>query len=152
MSMILTMTAAAVIAGMSLSEISLAAVVANIDEKELEQGLETVFTDMDIMVKTFVELDCHVEQISEDELHVQTTCGVLRYVRNSQGQAFRLYLDEITDTEGLVENIRSFEKDYGRNVQEYTYQHIKSSLPQNMSIENEYYEEDELYLTINIDE
>lgn len=152
MSMVLTMTAAAVIAGLSLSEVSLAAVVANIDEDELNQGLETVYTDLELMQKTFIEMDCHVDVVSENELHVQTTCGVLRYVRNEQGQAFRLYLDQITDTEELVANIRSFERDYGRNVQEYTYQHIKSSLGQNMTIENEYYEEDELYLTINIDE
>lgn len=42
--------------------------------------------------------------------------------------------------------------DYGRNIQEYTYQHIKSSLATNMSIENEYYEGDELYITINVEE
>lgn len=85
-------------------------------------------------------------------LHVKTTCGVLKYARNSADEAFRLYLDEISDTEGLIHNIKSFETEYGRNVQEYTYQHIKASLGENMSIENEYYEDDELYLTINIDE
>lgn len=152
MSVIMTMTAAAVIAGLSLSEISLAAIVANCDEEELDQGMETIFTDMSIMQKTFTEMDCHINQISENELRVQTTCGVLRYARNSSTEAFRLYLDDINDSEGLIENIRSFERDYGRNVQEYTYQHIKSSLESTMSIENEYYEDDELYLTINVDE
>ena len=152
MSIIISMTAAAVIAGLSLSEVSLAAVVACTNDEELDQGLETIFTDLNIMQKTFVEMDCHVKVVSDNELLVQTTCGVLRYARNEQNEAFRLYLDDITDAEGLVQNIRSFEKDYGRNVQEYTYQHIKSSLETNMTIENEYYEEDELYITINVDE
>ena len=152
MSMVLTMTACAVIAGLSLSEVSLAALVASSNDEELDQGLETIFTDMEILEKTLLEMDCHMKKISENELQVETTCGVLRYVRGGEGQAFRLFLDEITEVEGLVENIRSFERDYGRNVQEYTYQHIKSSLGGNMSIENECYEGDELYLTISIDE
>lgn len=151
MSVVMSMTAAAIVAGLSLSEVSLAAVVACTENEELDQGLETVFTDLNIMHKTFIDMDCHVDVISDNELHVQTTCGSLRYARNSQEDAFRLYLDDINDAEGLIMNIRSFETDYGRNVQEYTYQHIKASLDPNMSIENEYYEDDELYLTINIE-
>lgn len=151
MSIVISMTAAAVIAGLSLSEVSLAAVVANCNDEEMDQGLETIFTDMQIMQKTFLEMDCHIDVISENELVVQTTCGVLRYARASRDQAFRLYLNEVEDSQGLVENIRAFECDYGRNVQEYTYQHIKANLDANMSIENEYYEGDDLYLTINVD-
>lgn len=152
MSIVISMTAAAVVAGLSLSQVSVAAIVSCCNDEELDQGLETIFTDFSLMQKTFVEMDCHVDVKSENELCVQTTCGVLRYARNSQEEAFRLYLDDINDSEGLIQNIKSFEKDYGRNVQEYTYQHIKSSLEANMSIENEYYEDDELYITINIDE
>jgi len=152
MSIVISMTAAAVVAGLSLSEVSLAAVVSCVDDNQIDEGLETIFTDLEIMQKTFVEMDCHVDVVSENELRVKTTCGTLRYARNTQGQAFRLYLDDINDSEGLLQNIISFEQDYGRNVQEYTYQHIKSSLESNMSIENEYYEGDELYITINVDE
>lgn len=146
------MTAAAVIAGLSLTEVSAAALVACCDDEQTDKGFETVYTDLKLMEKTFLEMDCHVDVISDNELHVKTTCGVLKYARNSADEAFRLYLDEISDTEGLIRNIKSFETEYGRNVQEYTYQHIKASLGENISIENEYYEDDELYLTINIDE
>lgn len=152
MSLIATMTTAALVAGLTLTEVSLAAVVANELTEGLDEGLETIFTDMELMRKTFAEMDCHVEEVSENEIYVKTTCGNLRYSRYSAEDAFRLYLDDISDTEGLIQNIRSFEIDYGRNVQEYTYNHIKSSLEANMSIENEYYEGDELYITINIEE
>lgn len=152
MSIVISMTTAAVVAGMTLSEISLAAVVACCDKEEIDQGFETIFTDYEMMKKTFVEMDCHIREVSENEILVETVCGNLRYCRQGKDEAFKLYLDNIEDVDGLVQNIKSFELDYGRNIQEYTYQHIKSSLATNMSIENEYYEGDELYITINVEE
>ena len=153
MSMILTMTAAAVIAGLSLTQVSLAAVVAFKGDKEnYTEGLETIFTDAKILQKTLGEMDCHMKVISENEIYVETTCGQLCYKRANAQEAFKLYLNNVTDKEGLVANIKSFEADYGKNVQDYTYHHIKDNLPENMSIENEYFDEDTLYITINVDE
>lgn len=151
MSMVLTMTAAAIIAGMTLSEVSLAAVAANCTDTQKDEGLETIFVDAEILKKTLTDLDCHMKVVSDNEIYVETTCGQLCYKRNNAGEAFRLYLNDVTDQEGLIANIRSFEVDYGRNIQDYTYHHIKDNLAEGMSIESESYENDELYLTINIE-
>lgn len=151
MSMVLTMTTAAILAGMSLSEVSLAALVSCTNDTQQDAGLDTIFVDAEIMKKTFEDMDCHVNAVSENEIYVETKCGQLCYKRNSSAETFRLYLNDITDQEGLIANIRSFEKDYGRNVQDYTYHHIKENLADGMSIENEYFEDDDLYITINIE-
>lgn len=151
MSMILTMTAAAIVAGLSLTQVSLATVVALKDDNEaFNEGLETIFTDAKILQKTFAEMDCHMKVISDNEIHVETSCGNLCYKRANEGEAFMLYLNDVKDKAGLIENIRSFEVDYGRNVQDYTYHHIKDNLPEGMSIENECYEDDELCITISV--
>lgn len=152
MSMILTMTTAAIIAGFTLSEFSLAAICANTKDTELDQGMETIFADADLMIQTLENMDCHVKQISENEILVETVCGVLRYARPQAGMAFRLYLTDVKDAQGLIENIRSFEVDYGRNIQEYTYHHIKEHLSEGMSIESEDFEGDDLYITINVED
>ena len=151
MSMILTMTSAAIIAALSLSEVTVASLVACNGSRQQTEELETVFTDMDILEKTLVEMDCHVKKLSENELAVETVCGTLRYRRNHAGEPFRMALDDIRDAQGLLENIREFETTYGRNVQDYTYHHIKENLADGMSIENEFFEGDDLYLTINVE-
>jgi len=152
MSMILTMTAAAIIAGLSLSEVSLAALVANECSTETDdEGLETIFTDVEILKKTILEMDCHMDVVSENEVHVMTTCGRLAYKRQSSEEAFRLFLGQVSDREGLIENIRSFEVDYGRNVQDYTFAHIRENLGEGMRIIEEGYENDDLYITISVE-
>ena len=156
MSCILSLTAAAVIAGLTITSTASVALVSALDNgEELDdiQGLETVFVDMGILVKTLKEeYDCHVNIISDNEIQVVTSNGNLVYRRDNVTEAFKLYFNEIKDVDKLIQNIKSFEVDYGRNVQNYTYAHIKENLPNNMSIfEEEIMEDDSLYLTINID-
>ena len=72
-------------------------------------------------------------------------------MRADASQAFDLYLDEIEDVNGLLENIKSFEVDYGRNVQAYTYNHIKENLSAGMTIDSEeVLDDDSLVLTIRV--
>ncbi len=151
MSMILTLTSAAIIAGLSLTQVSVAALVACQDSENLTEGLETVYMDSQILQKTLIEMDCHMKVKSDNEIYVETTCGQLLFKREDVNLPFRLFINDIRDQEGLIQNMKSFELDYGRNVQDYTYHHIKDHLPQGMSIENEYVEDDELYLTINVE-
>lgn len=157
MSCVLTLTSAAVIAALSLtgtSALTVTSLLGNAKDKEkLEEGLETVFTDASVLLETLQnEYDCHVNVISENEYDVVTNCGVLKYKRNSVAEAFQLYLTEIENAEGLIANIKSFELDYGRNVQAYTYAHIKENLSKGMTIaEEEVLEDDTLLLTINVE-
>ena len=156
MSLTLTLTSAAIVAGITISQTALTSIaiaVANGKNDELEDSFETCFVDVNILIKTLEEMDCIVTKVSENEILVETTCGNLRYVRNNEKENFRMCLNEITDVDGLLENIRSFEQDYGRNVQAYTYGHIKKNLSGNMKIvEEEVMDDDTLMLTINIDE
>ena len=155
MSLVVTMTSVAIIAGITVSQATLSAValaVSNGNEEEVEEGMETSFVDVNLLVKTLEELECHVKKNNENEIFVATTCGNLKYMRKDSSEPFKMYLDEITDVQGVLENIRSFEQDYGRNVQEYTYNHVKSNLADGMTIaEEEVLEDDSIILTINVE-
>ena len=154
MSVVFTLTSCAILAGISLTHTAAMALVVSDNENDIEfdEGLDTQFVDAEILEKTLNGFDCHFTQTDENTFSVKTTCGNLVYKREKVGEAFKLYLDEITDVDGLVENIRSFEVDYGRNVQAYTYDHIKKNLTDDMTIvEDELLEDDSLYLTINIE-
>ena len=154
MSLVLSLTSCAIVAGLTLSQTALMAVAVAQKEEEFDEldVLETQFIDADLLSKTLEGFDCHFQQVNENHFIVETACGNLIYKRNNVGEAFKLYLDEISDVEGLIENIKSFEVDYGKNVQAYTYDHIKKNLTDDMTIvDDEILEDDSLYLTINIE-
>jgi hypothetical protein len=148
------LTSAAIIAGLSLTTAASVAIVSNISDGTINttEGFETMFVDSELLLKTLNEYDCCIDVISENEYLVKTNCGNIRYAREDATQAFKMYLDEIDNVEGLLENIKSFEVDYGRNVQSYTYNHIKENLSNGMTIvDEEILEDDSLYLTINVE-
>lgn len=154
MSVILTLTSAAIIAGISLASATSIAVVNQISDGVFDatEGIDTIFVDSDILLETLNGYDCHFDVVSENEYVVKTACGNIKYKREDSTQPFKMYLGEIEDVDGLLENIKSFEIDYGRNVQAYTYNHIKENLSDGMSIETEeVLEDDSLYLTINVE-
>lgn len=154
MSCILTLTSAAIIAGISISTSIATCVASNLaeDKNNIENGFETVFVDSKILLKTLNEYDCHFDIISENEYIVKTTCGNLRYARDDNILPFKLYIDEISNPDELLESIKSFEEDYGKNVQAYTYAHIKENLSVGTSIvSEEALEDDSICLTINIE-
>lgn len=153
MSCVLTLTSAAIIAGISISGTIAVGIASNIceDNYNEEEGFDTVFVDSEILLKTLNEYDCHVEVISNNEYIVKTTCGNLRYARKNESQPFKLYINEISNPDELIENIKSFEEDYGKNVQAYTYNHIKENLTESMSIvSEEILDDDSMVLTIKI--
>ena len=155
MSVVISMTSVAIIVGMSVTQTAMSAILIAATEgqnEEVEKGLETGFVDCNILVKSLNNMDCHIKQNGENEILVETTCGILKYARESNKEPFKIYFNDITDVDGLLENIRELEQDYGRNVQDYTYHHIKDNLTDDMTIvEEQVLEDDSLYLTINID-
>ena len=153
MSVILTLTSAAIIAGVSMATATSMAVISQVKDGTFEatEGIDTMFVDGEILLKTLQSYDCHIETISENEFLVKTTCGVIRYARENAGQAFKMYLNEIEDVDGLLQNLKSFEMDYGRNVQDYTYHHIKDNLSEGMQIVDEaVLDDNSLLLTIQV--
>ncbi len=154
MSVVLTLTSAAIIAGISMATATSMAVISRVSNGTFDtaEGIDTMYADSEILLQTLNEYDCHFEIISENEYWVKTSCGNIRYARENAGQAFKMYLDEIEDVDGLLENLKAFELDYGRNVQAYTYNHIKDNLSENMHIDEEkVLEDNSLFLTISIE-
>lgn len=154
MSVILTLTSAAIIAGVSMATVTSTAVISQISDGtfDVTEGIETMFADEQVLVQTLDGYDCHYDVISENEYLVITNCGNIRYFRENANMPFKMYLDEIENVEGLLENIKSFEEEYCRNVQAYTYGHIKKNLSANMSIaDEEILEDNSVLLTINVD-
>lgn len=151
MSVVLSLTSMAIIACASLTSAAAVAIAqTQMGKVNKEQGFETVFNDSALLLKTIQEHGCCVEQRDENELAVQTACGTLRYFRADASEPFSLYLSEVQQPEALLEEIRQFETEYGRNVQSYTYHHIKDNLPDNMTIVSEEVPDDALLLTISL--
>ena len=155
MSVVLSLTALAVIAGTTISSTALMTFLGSKSEVEAPietECLETMFVDCDLLAKTLNEHGCCVTVVSENEIIVETSCGNLRYARNSAAEAFDLYINEVNDPQALIENLKAFEFEYGKNVQAYTYDHILSNLSEDMTFqEEEILEDDSLLLTITID-
>ena len=155
MSMLLTLTSCAVVAAFTLTQSALAAVAIAQDEETdayTEEGIPTVFADDRLLIEALQGFDCHVTQLSQNELLVHTAVGNLRYARADAGQNFRLFVNDITDVDALYRNLRSLEVDYGRNVQAYTYAHIKENLAPGMTVsEDEVDDDGVLYLTIDVE-
>ncbi len=154
MSVIFTLTSAAVLAGITLSTATTMAVIDQVADGTLDinKPIETMFIDCDLLQKALTDNGCGITVVSENEIIVQTQCGNMRYVRENNTLPFGLLLDEITNPDELFENLKSFEQDYGRNVQAYTYGHIKENLTDDMTIvSEEVLDDDSLYLTINVE-
>lgn len=154
MSVVFTLTSAAILAGITLSSATTIAIIDQVADgvMDVNAPIETMFNDCELLEKTLLAHGCGVKVISENEIIVETECGNMRYIRNDVSQAFGLLLDEISNPDELFENLKSFEVDYGRNVQAYTYNHIKENLTDGMSIsDEEVLEDDSLFLTINVD-
>lgn len=152
MSVTISLVSAAVIACSTLTSMAVMQTLENKTENIIkEESFETSFADAELLYRTLTEHGCCAEKISENEIIVSTASGMLRYTRNAPLEAFRLVLDQISDPDALIEQIRSLETDYGRNVQTYTYQHIKQNLTDDMQIEDEQIlEDDSLLLTIDM--
>ena len=155
MSVTLSLTALAIVAGSTISSTALMTFLGSKSEVEAPietECLETMFVDCDLLAKTLNEHGCCVTVVSENEIIVETSCGNLRYARNSAAEAFGLYINEVNDPQALIENLKAFEFEYGKNVQAYTYDHILSNLSEDMTFqEEEILEDDSLLLTITID-
>lgn len=153
MSVTFTLASAAILAGITLSTATTMAVIDQVSDgvMDIDTPIETMFNDCELLQKTLLAHGCGVNVVSENEIIVETECGNMRYVRSDASQAFGLLLDEISNLDELFDELKSFELDYGRNVQSYTYDHIKGNLTNEMSIDNEeVLDDDSLLLTINI--
>lgn len=153
MSMVLTMIPVAVAVGVSLSSATVMAVTSKKGRKGSDLApLETIFCDGSMLVKTLEEHGLNVCKVGENEFTVETESGFLHFFRDSEEVPFLLEVKNLQDTEELLGALESFEKEYGRNVQKFTYDNVLASLEEyGMSIQEEEVLEDEsILLTLGV--
>lgn len=153
MSVTFTLASAAILAGITLSSATSVAVINKFTDgdMDMDEPIETMFKDCDLLYKTLTEYGCDVTLVNENEIVVGTQNGKMKYVRENASLPFGLIINNISNSEEFFENLKSFEQDYGRNVQEYTYNHVKENLTNSMTIEKEEVTEDDcLVITINV--
>ena len=153
MSVVLSLTSAAIIAGVSITSLSVTQLIENKTGvgKRKNPCFETIFVDGELLKKTLTDYGCCIKQVSTNEFVVETNNGELRYFRNADAEAFQLELRSVENVDLLLEQIRLFETEYGRNVQTYTYHHIMENLSEDMNVVSEQVlEDDSLMLTISI--
>ena len=154
MSVTFTLASAAIIAGITLSSTTTLAVISGINDGTVNEseGIETMFNDCALLQETLLAHSCGVKVLSENEIIVQTDCGNMRYVRQNAAEAFKLELGDISNPEKFFDNLKLFEVDYGRNVQAYTYNHVRENMTDGMAVQNEeILEDDTIVLTINVE-
>ena len=155
MSVVLSLTSAAIIAGLSISSTTAMQLVMNMKNNAGEESglIETVFIDGGLLKKTLEEHGACVKVLSDLEYQVEITGGVLRYIRKSESEPFFLALDKIPDPQALIDTLMEIEMEYGRNVQSYTYYHLKENLTDEMTVTSEeVLDDDSIMLTIRIED
>lgn len=153
MSMVITMIPMAVAIGVSLSSSAVMAVTSQKHKGGCDlDAVETIFCDGSLLVKTLAEHGLNVQQLGENEFVVETESGLLHFFRNSEEVPFSLEVKGVQDTDELFGALESFENEYGRNVQKFTYDNVLASLEEHgMSIQEEEILEDEsILLTLSV--
>ena len=90
--------------------------------------------------------------VSENEFVVSTENGKLRYFRTEEDTPFYLEASEIKNIDELLASLDQLEKEYGRNVQAFTYRRVMDSLEEHgMSVvTEEILEDDSVLLRLQI--
>lgn len=99
MSVVFTLTSAAILAGITLSSATTIAIIDQVSDgvMDINEPIETMFNDCELLEKTLLAHGCGVKVVSENEIIVETQCGNMRYVRENSYLSFGLLLDEITN-------------------------------------------------------
>jgi len=152
-SVVIVLIPIAIAISMSLGSSTIATLVSlkPKNKKNLEP-VETVFMDGQMLVKTLSEHGLTVKQENKNEFFIETKCGTLHYFRTEPSVPFSLEVLNVNDMDSLISSLNSLENEYGRNVQAFTYDKVKSSLAENnMSVAcEEVLEDDSVLLTLNM--
>jgi len=115
-------------------------------------SIPTQFSDISLLEKTLREHGMSVELHSENELSCTTGAGGLTYRRNMAGEAFAVTVHGVSSLEELLGELECLQKEYGQNVQSYTYERLIQNLREsNMTLQSEtVLEDNSILLTIDI--
>ena len=101
MSVVLSLTSAAIIAGVSLSSVAITALIDSKMNAKNDQSIcvDTIFTDSAILKKTLEDYGSCVEEVTSNDYQVQTKCGTLHYFRQDETMPFQLILENVENVE-----------------------------------------------------
>ena len=153
MSITLSMISLTVAIGMSLGTTSVAALVALTNKKSQSiRPVPTIFNNRELLLSTLSEHGLQFNKVSENEFVVSTENGKLRYFRTEEDTPFYLEASEIKNIDELLASLDQLEKEYGRNVQAFTYRRVMDSLEEHgMSVvTEEILEDDSVLLRLQI--
>lgn len=153
MSVTLTLVPLAVAVGISLTAASTAILTQHKDRANMQiPPLETAFMDVNVLNKTLTQHGLHVQIISDNDILVRSDSGELHYFRNDESTAFSLELRNISNMRELLDSVDELEKEYGYNVQSFTYNKVMTGLIEHgMTVQSEeVLEDDSILLTLNV--
>lgn len=122
------------------------------NKEGLSQGIQTRFNDEALLVQTLQEHGLQVQVSADGSIRALCPEGSLVYRRGGQDNAYMIHLDEVRNVEGLLCDIDLIEKEYGMNVQSYTYHRVMDNLDDHMRVEEEkVLADDSILITISLD-
>ncbi|MCH4072053.1 hypothetical protein [Pseudoramibacter sp.] len=115
--------------------------------------IQTKFCDTAILEETLKEHGVPYKIKSDGEITADFTSGKIRYFRTAADQPFQMQVFGVKDMDAVVCNVQAIEKEYGSNVQQYTYNRLKENLPEHMSVASEeILEDDSILLTLEVED
>lgn len=115
------------------------------------EKIQTRFADNMILSGTLDEMGVSYTR-KGDSIVADFGEGKIEYSRDSVNAPYSMEIYGVKDMNKVACNVEAVDKEYGSNVQQYTYNRVKNNLPDNMSMESEQIlEDDSILLTINVD-
>lgn len=115
-------------------------------------GIETKFADSSLLLKTLVEQGVRAEKRDDGSIQAQFENGTITYYKG-ENEKYYMNISDVNDIECLAKNIETLEKDYGRNVQSFTYEKVISNIPDNMELhKEEILSDNSILITLNVTE
>ena len=112
----------------------------------------TRFTSRELLEKTLLEHGAPAQIIEPDSILVDFGVGKILYEKSSPDGPYTMQVYDVRNLEALICTVKTIEDEYGSNVQSYTYDRVKASLPGNMHLEQEeVLEDNSILLTLSVE-
>lgn len=114
--------------------------------------LTTRFADEMILKQTLESRGLTVQQTKADDFTVQTAAGTLHYFRTAKTEPYQMEALHVKNLPVLLDALESLNREYGCNVQKYTYDLILKGINEHgMKLESETVTQDDtILLTLSL--
>jgi hypothetical protein len=116
------------------------------------EKIATRFNSEKLLKKTLMEHGTPIRAVSSDSILADFGAGKILYERSSVGNPYTMRLLDVKDMDDVICSVKAIEHEYGSNIQSYTYNRIKSRLPDDMHLQSEeVLDDDSILITLTID-